>query len=166
MVKSRFLTCYGEWFYSVKEPWIIIETYLENEDKSLLLDYKIFCFNGKPIMLYVDTWNDNKHVINVYDLDFNLLPDVWLGYQNDPTANIKKPKNFEPMLVYAKKLSKSFLHVRVDFYNLDGNIIFGELTFTKGAGFDKIKPHEFDVEMENLIDLHRSYPSTKEKPSV
>lgn len=57
------------------------------------------------------------------------------------------------MLEYAKKLSKDFLHVRVDFYNVNGKVIFGELTFTKGAGFGKISPHSFDIEMGSWLRL-------------
>lgn len=153
-LNANFLTCYGEWFYGVEKPRIIIEKYLENENQSPLFDYKIFCFNGEPEMLYVDTWKDGDHAINVYDLDFNFLPEVTLGYDNDPAAIIEKPKNFDLMLEYAKKLSKPFSHVRVDLYNIKNDIIFGELTFTKGAGFDKIRPYEFDVEMGNMLDLN------------
>ncbi|TKD70733.1 ATP-grasp fold amidoligase family protein [Pseudalkalibacillus hwajinpoensis] len=152
-LKADFLPCYGEWFYGVEKPRIIIEKYLKDTQSQALYDYKFFCFNGEPKLVYIDTWKDNKHTINAYDMKFNLLPEVKLGYENDLTTKVPKPNNFDEMVYYAKELSKDFLHVRVDFYNVDGKIIFGELTFTKSAGFGKISPHSFDVKMGDWIKL-------------
>ena len=75
-----------------------------------------------------------------------------MGYNN---SNIifEKPKCLDNMIRFAEILSKEFLHARVDFYIVNGRIIFGEITFTNGAGFDKIKPLEFAVEMGELIKL-------------
>lgn len=151
-LKADFLKCYGEWFYGIEEPRIIIEKYLKNEEGPLY-DYKFFCFHGEPKLVYVDTWRDNKHSINAYDTSFNLLPDVKLGYDNDLKAKIEKPENFEEMLEYSKILSKDFMHVRVDFYSVNGKTIFGELTFTKSAGFGKITPASFEKKMGSWIQL-------------
>ena len=60
---------------------------------------------------------------------------------------MKKPENLDELIRYAEILSKDFPHVRVDLYSVGGKIYFGEMTFTDGAGFDKIKPYEFDLEM-------------------
>lgn len=152
-LKAKFLPCYGEWFYGVEKPRIIIEKYLIDERTNSLFDYKFFCFHGVPKVVYIDTWKDNYHAINAYDMDFNLLPDVKLGYDNDLTTKISKPENFDEMIEYAKKLSKDFLHVRVDFYDINGEIVFGELTFTKGAGFGEITPHSFHKEMGSWLNL-------------
>ena len=152
-LKAKFIPCYGEWFYGVEKPRVIVEKYLENEDDSPLFDYKFFCFNGEPKLIYIDTWRDNEHHINAYDTEFNLLPSVKLGFENDLIINIKKPENLDMMLDYARNLSKPFLHVRVDLYNVNNNIVFGELTFTKGAGFSKIEPHSFDVTMGSWLEL-------------
>lgn len=152
-LNEKFLPSYGEWFYGVVKPRIIIEKYLEPSGKQPLFDYKFFCFNGIPKLVYVDTWKQGEHAINVYDIDFNLLPDVKLGYPNDTETYIEKPDNFSEMVQYAKVLSKDFLHVRVDFYNFDGQIYFGELTFTKSAGFGKIEPSSFDEKMGSWIKL-------------
>jgi len=78
---------------------------------------------------------------------------VKLGYENDLTTSIAKPDKFEKMLEYARKLSQDFLHVRVDLYDVKGEIVFGELTFTKGAGFGKIEPYSFDEKMGSWIKL-------------
>ncbi len=151
-VKSRFIPAYGEWFYGLLKPRIIVEKYLENEN-GRLRDYKFFCFNGDPKILYVDTWFEGKHSINVYNDKFELYQGVKLGYRNDLTSNIVMPKNFKMMLEYSKLLSSDFLHVRVDFYEVEDRIIFGELTFTKGAGFGKIEPLDFDYQMGQYLKL-------------
>ena len=152
-LKAKFLPCYGEWFYGIEKPRVIVEEYLEGDNGLPLFDYKFFCFNGKVQMIYVDTWKDGEHAINAYDADFNLFKDVELGYPNDTETNVEVPKALKEMEKIAEDLSKDFLHVRVDFYYTHGKIYFGELTFTKGAGFGKIKPYEFDVKMGNWLKL-------------
>lgn len=152
-LRAKFLPCYGEWFYGIEKPRVIVEEYLEGDGNLPLFDYKFFCFNGKVKMIYVDTWKDGNHAINAYDADFNLFKDVELGYPNDTETNVETPKALNEMKKIAEDLSKDFLHVRVDFYYTHGKIYFGELTFTKGAGFGKIKPYEFDVKMGNWLDL-------------
>ena len=152
-LKAKFIPCYGEWFYGIEPPRIIVEEYLEGEDGNPLFDYKIFCFNGEPKLLYVDTWKEGHHTINAYDMDFKMLEGVELGYPNDVETNVKIPEAFEEMKKIAADLSKDFYHVRVDFYYTHGQIYFGELTFTKGAGFGKIKPLEFDREMGDWLKL-------------
>lgn len=152
-LKAKFLPCYGEWFYGVEKPRVIVEKYLEGDEGMPLFDYKFFCFNGFPKMVYVDTWKDGKHAINAYDTDLNLFEDVKLGYPNDNSTIVNKPVCWERMLKIAQDLSKEFLHVRVDLYYTGGKIIFGELTFTKGAGFGKIEPLEFDYTMGSWLKL-------------
>lgn len=152
-LKAKFLPCYGEWFYGIETPRVIVEEFLEGDNGLPLFDYKIFCFNGKPQMVYVDTWKDGEHAINAYDIDLNLFKGVELGYPNDDTTTVAKPECWDEMVKIASDLSKDFLHVRVDFYYTHGRIIFGELTFTKGAGFGKIKPLDFDYKMGSWLEL-------------
>lgn len=152
-LKAKFLPCYGEWFYGIEPPRIIIEEFLEGDSGMPLFDYKIFCFNGKPRMVYIDTWKNNEHTINAYDMELNRFKGVELGYPNDDTTAIEKPECWDEMVRIAADLSKDFLHVRVDFYYTHGKIVFGELTFTKGAGFGKIKPLEFDYKMGSWLEL-------------
>ncbi len=152
-LKAKFLPCYGEWFYGIEKPRVIVEEYLEGDNGLPLFDYKFFCFNGKVKMIYVDTWKDGHHTINAYDSDFNLFKDVELGYPNDYETEVEVPKSLKEMEKIAEDLSKDFFHVRVDFYYTHGKIYFGELTFTKGAGFGKIKPYSFDVKMGSWLHL-------------
>lgn len=155
-LKAKFLPCYGEWFYGIERPRVIVEEYLEGDDGIPLFDYKIFCFNGQPKMVYVDTWKDGHHAINAYDMDLKLFKEVQLGYPNDDSTKVQKPKCWKEMIEIATALSKDFLHVRVDFYYTHGKIIFGELTFTKSAGFGKIKPQSFDYKMGEWLTLPTS----------
>ena len=162
-LKAKFLPCYGEWFYGVEKPRIIIEKYLDGDDGAPLFDYKIFCFNGKPRMVYIDTWKNGEHHINAYDINLNLYKGVELGYPNDETTVVKKPECWGKMVKMAKILSEDFNHVRVDFYYTHGKIYFGELTFTKGAGFGKIKPRKFDYHMGKWLNLPINGQSDKIK---
>jgi hypothetical protein len=149
---TKFLPCYGEWFYGVVKPRVVVERYLEGEAGLPMVDYKFFCFHGEPKLIHVGTWN-GAHAINAYDMDFTLLPGVRLGYPNDDWTPIARPPELEQMLAYARRLSKDFLHVRVDLYCSRGKIYFGELTFTKGSGFGKIEPYEFDLKMGSWLTL-------------
>ena len=130
-----------------------MEKYLEGNDGEALFDYKIFCFNGEPKMIYVDTWRDGEHHINAYDTDLNLFEGVKLGYPNDEVRDVKRPETLGEMLEVAKALSQDFHHVRVDLYYTHGKIFFGELTFTKGAGFGRIEPVSFDEKMGDWLQL-------------
>ena len=144
-LKEKFLKCYGEWFYGVEKPRIIIEEYIDDGTGQAPTDYKIFCFDGKPEYIIVDTDRFVGHKRNVYDLSWNFRENHTLNFPND--VPMEKPENLAELLHYAEILSEGFPHVRVDLYSVHGKIYFGEMTFTNGAGFDKIKPHEFDIEM-------------------
>lgn len=128
-----------EWPYKKIKPKIIIEKYLDRDVDNDLLDFKFFAFNGEIDYLYVHKNGE----LGFYDMEFNKTE----YYRKDYlpiTSNVKKPKNFDLMVEYAKILSKDFPHVRVDFYNIDGEIIFGELTFYTSGGYTNFVPDEFD----------------------
>lgn len=152
-LRTKFIKCYGEHWYGEKEPRIVVEKYLEDPSRPELFDFKFFCFDGEPYYVYVDTWKNGQHHINMYNADFTLREEVSLGYPTDFSSNIIKPENYDEMLCVAKKLSQGFPHVRVDLYNVNGKIIFGEMTFSKGAGFDRILPFEFDLEMGSHFNI-------------
>ncbi len=154
-LKTKYLKCYGERWYGVQKPRIIVEDFLEDLRTPNLYDYKFFCFDGKPYYVYVDTWKEGKHHINMYNIDFSLRKEVSLGYPTDFSTKIVKPHNYEEMLDVAHNLSSGFPHVRIDLYDVNGRVIFGEMTFSKGAGFDKILPYEFDVEMGSHFNIKR-----------
>ncbi len=140
-----------EMHYSKIERKIIAEKYIETENDDLQ-DYKFLCFDGKPYFCWVDVGRFSNHKRNVYDLDWNLQKWNQSEYGNSLNP-IEKPKNFEEMKEIAMKLCKGFSHVRVDLYNVNGKIYFGEMTFTNGSGFDKIVPDSFDTELGKLWNL-------------
>lgn len=148
---ARFIACYGEWFYGIEKPRIIVEKYLDPGNGQDLYDYKIFCFNGKAKLIDIHSGRFGEHKRNVYDLDWNFLDNVHLKYEHGET--IPKPSVLPELLQYAEKLSAPFLHARVDFFIVKDKIYFGEITFTNGAGFDPITPFEFDKEMGNMLKL-------------
>lgn len=137
--------------YSNINRKIIAEKYLET-DLGELQDYKFLCFDGKPYYCWVDLGRFGNHTRNVYDLNWELQP--WNQYTYGNSANpIPKPKNFDKMVELATSLCQGFSHVRVDLYNVDGTIYFGEMTFTNGCGFDRIVPDEYDFTLGELWNI-------------
>lgn len=158
-LKDWIETDYGfntgfELHYSDIKPKIIAEKYMKTESGELQ-DYKFLCFGGKPYFCWVDMGRYSKHTRNVYDLNWNLQP--WnqssYGIYSEP---IPRPKNFEKMIELANILCQEFSHVRVDFYNIDGVIYFGEMTFTNGSGLDPIIPNQYDRMLGDLWKVDTS----------
>lgn len=132
---------------------IIIEKYMSDSDGKLL-DYKFFCFNGKPEFIKVDFDRFIDHSANFYDVNWNLI-DMREGDFPNYKYKCQKPNNFDKMIKIAKILSKEFQFVRVDLYNIDGKIYFGELTFTPAAGVNPFKPLTKDIKYANLIETKK-----------
>ncbi|MDD3205666.1 MAG: ATP-grasp fold amidoligase family protein [Lachnospiraceae bacterium] len=141
-----------ELHYSDIKPKIVIEKYLETEYGELQ-DYKFICFDGKPYFCWVDMGRYSNHTRNVYDLDWKLQPWKQERYALYDKP-IPKPKNFEKMIKLAENLADGFSHVRVDLYNVNGTIYFGEMTFTNGSGLDRIIPEEYDFILGNLWNIN------------
>lgn len=127
----------GEPQTKVEKKYIVVEKYLGNAKKKLPSDYKFFCFNGKvKYIMFCDERETGKPNFYFFDLKWKLL-DFSLEAEKILENKIEKPKNLSTMIKYAEKLSQKFYFVRVDLYNIDENIIFGELTFTPSGGLDK-----------------------------
>ena len=143
-----------EWAYHKIKPRIICEKYLTNESSNYLTDYKFFCFNGEPFYLYVITerFSDGGEKLGIFDLKFNQLPYARVDIAK-LTEKVERPSNFDEMIQIAKILSKDFPHVRVDLYNIDGKIYFGELTFYNGSGYKGYVPDVFDFTIGNIFVL-------------
>ena len=152
-LKEKYLRCYGEWFYGVEKPRIIIEEFLDTGTGKEPDDYKVFCFHGKAHFIIVDTDRYTNHKRNIYDRNWSLRKGVTINFPND--TPMPKPSELDQLLKYAELLSAEFPHVRVDLYIVKGKIYFGELTFTHGAGFGRISPREFDVELGELLKLEK-----------
>ena len=121
-------------YHDIKRK-ILVEKFMSDGHKDLV-DFKIFCFHGEPKMcLVIGNRTDKKgNYRNYYDMDFNFMNLSKTVHRNNPKIRDKKPEHFEEMKEYAKKLSEDFKFVRVDFYEIDGKVYLGELTFTPAAG--------------------------------
>lgn len=120
-----------------------------NYNQDRLLDYKIFCFNGEPKLLYIS--DNEKQELAFLDLEWNVLPFLRRDYH--PMEHIpQKPVNLEQMIAIARKLSQPFPHVRVDLYNVNGKIYFGELTFYTSSGYINFEPDNVDFILGNYFN--------------
>ena len=145
-VSRRYKQAGREHVYDKNRHRIIIESFLDSSDElEGMVDYKFFCFDGKPQYVYGITNRilGNGAEIGIYDLNFNLLPYVRAD-ERPPSHAIPKPINYDRMIEIAKILSDGFPEVRIDLYNLHGSIYFGEMTFFDGSGYMTFKPDEFD----------------------
>ena len=132
-----------EWVYKNLKKRIVAEKYLEDESGGLL-DYKFYCFNGKPefLQLEVGRYTD-QNTRNFYDMDWNLMP-FGKGMPHNPNIDIPIPECFEYMKKIAEDLCKPFSYVRVDLYQVGGQVYFGELTFFPAGGAPDFVPKEYD----------------------
>lgn len=141
-----------EWPYKNINPRIFAEEFMEDELVGDLRDYKFFCFDGVVRALFVGSERSLGNVkFDYFDADFNHLDIV----QEHPMSGvfIEKPKNFELMKELASKLSEGIPQVRVDLYNIDGKVYFGELTFFHHGGIVPFTPKEWDYTFGSWITL-------------
>lgn len=124
---------------------------IENKETSPLRDYKIYTFNGEAKMCMINQDRGHHTRADYFDKDFKWLDFTW-GYDHADVPP-EKPKNYEKMFELAEKLAAGTPELRVDFYEVDGRIYFGELTFFDGSGFDKIEPKSFDELLGSWIKL-------------
>ena len=153
-LKTNYYLVGREWPYKNVPRKIIAERYMEDTETQELRDYKFFCFNGEVKALFVatDRGNINEETkFDFYDENFNHLP--FLNGHPNAIKEIKKPINFDKMKELASKLSKGIPQIRVDFYEIDGGIYFGELTFFHHSGLTPFKPEEWDYKFGEYIKL-------------
>lgn len=142
---------YGrEWPYKNVKPCVFAETLLESKDGDLK-DYKVLCFNGKAKLIMV---NANRFIGDleevIYDLDWNKT-DITQGYPS--SKEFEKPSRFDEMIHLSEVLSKGINHVRVDWYNFEGKLYFGEMTFFDGSGFVAFDNPDHDLLLGSWISL-------------
>lgn len=120
-----------------------------------LADYKFYCFNGQPVVCQLISDRFTEEHIDFYDLEWKRLDGV-VGLnqkaKNSPHYH-NKPKNLDQMIDLAKRLSEDFPYVRVDLYNINGEIYFGELTFYPGSGYGSFTPDSFDYKLGKLFSI-------------
>lgn len=157
-LKNKFGLKRAEPHYLRIKPLIIAESLLRDESgiSSSLVDYKIWCFDGKAFGTKV-FYNRHRFEADIewYDRDWNYRPEklVFTKDKRDGGGKINKPKNYEQMISFAEDLSKGFPQVRVDLYNIDGQIYFGEMTFTASGGYHNTYSKEALLEMGKLTKI-------------
>lgn len=151
-----------EWPYKSVMPRIIAEKFMYDEnnptaDKADITDYKFMCFNGKVRCIFTctDRHSDDGLKVTFFDNDWNQLP-FERHYPAAEEGSISKPVNFELMKSLAEKLAIGIFFVRVDFYEINNQIYFGELTFYPGAGMEEFYPEKYDRILGDWIKLPRA----------
>lgn len=143
-----------EWVYKNVRPRIIAEVYMEDHETSELRDYKFFTFNGVVKAMFIASERQTageETRFDFFDADFNHL-DFTNGHPN--AAQLPKcPENFEKMKHLAEQLSKGIPHVRVDFYEVNGKVYFGELTFAHWSGLKPFNPDKWDKIFGDWIEI-------------
>lgn len=148
-MKEKYGLATGELHYLNIKPRIICEKYLETKDGKMPIDYKLYCIDGKVVGILVCSEREKELRRNFFDTNWNELMYIKDKYRNK--NNIEKPKGLDEMIKYAEILSKDFKFVRVDLYDQDGKILFGELTFTPACCCNKIYNKKGNLELGQKI---------------
>lgn len=153
LLKSNYYYGTREWPYKNVKPRILAEKYMEDSTYKELRDYKFFTFGGEPKVLYIAQGRGKREgtVADFFDMEFNHLP-FTIDHDMAPTPP-DKPKNFELMKKLAEKLSAGTPQLRVDFYEANGRVYFGEMTFFHCSGLVQFHPEEWNEIFGNWVVL-------------
>ena len=156
-LKRDFYFAGREYSYKGLIPRIIAEPLMgtEEERKIGIKDYKLYCFDGEPKLILIISGRHAERHEDFFDADFNWLPEIRNGYKSSDRCP-SKPQCIEKIIEYAKILSAGIRHVRMDFYEIDGKVYFGEYTFFSGGGFEIFEPYEWEIKIGDWIKLNNS----------
>lgn len=149
-MKVNYYVRMREWVYKGLRPRIIAEQFLEGE----INDYKFFCFDGHPRIMFVATERFSRNTetrFDFFDMEWNHL-DIRNGH---PNADVPPacPARFEEMKSLAARLSEGIPQVRIDFYEVGGKVLFGEYTFYHWGGFTPFDPDCADEMMGGMFKI-------------
>lgn len=150
-LKDDFHRMKKESQYKYVKKRIIAEGYLEDESGALR-DYKFYCYDGEPLYYSIFTDRYTDETVDTYDMTGKKLDVINGGVKNSPYV-LPQDEYFPEMINLVKILAKPFQFVRVDLYKVNDRILFGELTFTDGAGAEPFTPLSFDLEIAKRIKL-------------
>ncbi|MCP4126106.1 MAG: hypothetical protein GY753_03475 [Gammaproteobacteria bacterium] len=143
----------GEFHYGKIPPKIIAEEYLEDHHGAFK-DYKFYCFHGKLAFLSVEEGKTEGHnVIEYYNTEWEKHPVDFFDDYPRPKSSFSRPGNFNQMVLIAETLSQGYPHLRVDLYNVNGQIYFGELTYAPESGIVEWKPRSLDFKYGKLMHI-------------
>lgn len=150
-LKNNYFKYGREWPYKNIKSRILAEEFMIDESGVELKDYKFFCFDGEPKAMFIASDRPHDTRFDFFDMDFNHLP-FTQGYEN-AIREIQKPKSFDLMIELSKKLSKGIPQVRVDLYDINGSVYFGEMTFSHFGGMVPFVPEKWDYNFGEWIKL-------------
>lgn len=152
-LKRNYYDHNREWPYKNVPHRVIAEAYMEDSEYQELRDYKFFTFGGEPKVLYIAQGRGKGEptVADFFDMEFNHLP-FTIDHDMAPVPP-EKPVNFELMKTLAAKLSEGTPQLRVDFYEVDGKVYFGEMTFFHCSGMAPFHPEEWDKKFGDWVTL-------------
>lgn len=152
-LKTNIYNILREWPYKNIKPKVFAEQLLEEDGPYGLMDYKVFCFNGEPKLIKVNYHVQARYRVNWYDVNWNRVYGTTIYDPTDMNIDIEKPALLSELLAKARMLSMGIPYLRVDFYYNKGRLLFGELTFFPGSGFEQFEPDSYDVEIGRWIKL-------------
>lgn len=153
---TEYWRMYAELQYKDICKKIICEKYI-GEGNHLPIDYKVYCFNGEPLYILVcENRESGKPKFYFFDTDWKFCPITHDGLEAPANFTVEKPRHLSKMLDCAKKLSSPFPYVRVDFYETNKSLVFGELTFTPAAALDTGRLPETDIMFGKLLKLNKT----------
>ena len=155
ILKKNYFYAGREWPYKNVKPRIIIEKYMEDRKLQELRDYKFFAFHGKVEFFKIDFDRFTHHGANYYNCNKELISLGEVVCPPNPKKKLVIPKTIDKMMELAEKLAKDIPFVRVDFYDVDGKIYFGEMTFYPASGYGKFTDSKWDKKLGDLIDLRK-----------
>lgn len=145
-----------QWAYKDVDRCIFVEAYIEDPNTHDLPDYKFYCFGGEVKLIFVGMerfTNKDGVLVNIYDRNWNKMP--FEHNHVNFVGETPRPNNLDEMIEIAEKLAKyvNNPYIRIDLYNINGHIYFGEFTFYHAGGFGYFKPKEWDYTLGSWIDL-------------
>lgn len=150
-LKANIFYAGREYPYKNIKPCILAEKLMVAADGKGINDYKFFCFNGKPEILFIATDRTVDVKFDFFDMDFNHLDIINIHPQSG--KQLEKPQCFEEMKEIAAELSEGMKFVRLDLYEVNGKVYFGEFTFFHGGGFWPMTPDIWEKKLGDLIEL-------------
>ena len=134
---------------------------LQTKENKIPNDYKLTYFNGKLQFIYCSIDREGINKRNIYSPDWKPMPFSWVDVASGKKLDsikgpeIPPPPTLKKMIEFGNKISKNFKYVRVDYYDVDGKLYFGEITLCHGAGFDVIYPKNYDLELGNKLIIDK-----------
>lgn len=149
-LRSSYFRLGREWAYKSVPARVICERLLRDEAGRIPYDYKLFCFNGQPKLVQVDVDRFGEHSRAFYTTEWNRVPGELL--YPGPKGEVTRPPGLDEMISVAKALSGGIPFCRIDLFSLP-KVVFGEVTFYPGNGFEQFRPDELDLYFGSLLSL-------------